>query len=123
MEMLVSDLKPRPGPQCPGHSFICSRDMTGVAGDTGVVAVPKVTVPKVTVPKVTVPKVTVPGRQGAEGDVAAGSRGSARTAVTVNECSIQPFLPQLFFLGQESLPLPLPLPLLLSLSLSLSLSL
>ena len=57
-----------PGPRCPwfpGHSFIRSRGMAGVAGD-----------------------------------VAAGSRGSARTAVTVNECSIQPFLPQLFFLGQ-----------------------
>ncbi|CAL8286090.1 unnamed protein product [Boreogadus saida] len=47
--------------------------MPGVAGDVGVVAVPKVTVPKV----------TVPGPQGTTGDVAAGSRGSARTAVTV----------------------------------------
>ena len=34
------------------------------------------------------------GCSGTTGDVAAGSRGSARTAVTVNECSIQPFLPQ-----------------------------
>ena len=37
-----------PGPRCPwfpGHSLIRSRGMAGVAGDTGVVAVPKVTVP------------------------------------------------------------------------------
>ncbi|CAL8393922.1 unnamed protein product [Boreogadus saida] len=37
-----------PWPRCPwfpGHSFIRSRGMAGVAGDAGVVTVPKVTVP------------------------------------------------------------------------------
>ena len=55
--------------------------MAGVAGDTGVVAVPKV---------------KVPGPQGA-----AAGRETWRPGVAgvpaLNECSIQPFLPQLIF--------------------------
>ena len=69
----------------------------------------------------------VPARHRGRGTmevVAAGSRGSARAAVTVNECPFQRFLPQLVFLGQEiSLCVSLLLSRSLSPSLSLSLSL
>ena len=85
-----------PGPRCPrfpGHSFVRSQ---GAAGDAGVPW------PRLRCSRCTRSRCRAAGcrGRGTRGDLAARSRVSARTAVTVNVCSIQPFFPQLFFLGQ-----------------------